>query len=132
MKDIIKQRDTKQRRMVLQAVKKRLDHPTADDIYLDLRSKDDKISKGTVYRNLNILSENEEIMHVIVPGADRYDSSIFNHYHIICVSCGRVIDAPLEYYDAEDEIVAKTTNFKINKHRKVFEGLCPECQCKTF
>ena len=51
------QRNSRQRQMVLDAVSTRCDHPTADQIYLDVRSKDDKISRGTVYRNLGVLSE---------------------------------------------------------------------------
>ena len=54
-----KQRNSKQRQLVLDAVLDRCDHPTADQIYLDVRAKDDKISRGTVYRNLGILSEND-------------------------------------------------------------------------
>ena len=92
-----KQRNSKQRRIILDAVTARCDHPTADQIYLDVRAIDGKISRGTVYRNLGILSENEEITNVKVPAADRYDSRCDRHYHIFCTGCGRVFDAPLPY-----------------------------------
>ena len=93
-----KQRNSKQRRIILDAVTARCDHPTADQIYLDVRAIDGKISRGTVYRNLGILSENEEITNVKVPAADRYDSRCDRHYHIFCTGCGRVFDAPLSYH----------------------------------
>ena len=68
-------RNTRQRKIVLEAVQEHHDHPSADQIYLEIRAKDPRISRGTVYRNLNILSEEGQITHVKVPGADRYDCS---------------------------------------------------------
>lgn len=132
MKDTAKQqRDTKQRREVYDAVMNRCDHPSADDIYFQLRATDDKISKGTVYRNLNILSDNEEITHVKVPnGSDRFDRRLDNHIHIICLECGKVIDAPIEYVSEYDSEVEKQTGFSIRRHRTVFEGFCPACLAK--
>ena len=60
-------RNSKQRQLVLEAVKARCDHPTADQIYLDVRAQDDKISRGTVYRNLGLLSDEGQISQVRVP-----------------------------------------------------------------
>lgn len=126
-----KQRNSKQRQMILDVVKSRCDHPTADRIYLDVRAKDDKISRGTVYRNLGILSENEEITNVKVPAADRYDSRLDRHYHIYCTGCGKVFDAPLSYHTEYDEEIEKETDFQIIRHRLIFEGLCPDCKNKN-
>lgn len=125
-----KNRNSKQRQMILDAVMTRCDHPTADQIYLDVRAKDDKISRGTVYRNLGILSEKDEITNVKVPAADRYDSRLDRHYHIFCTGCGKVFDAPLKYREQYDEQIEKETGFKINRHRLIFEGLCAECKNK--
>lgn len=122
-----KQRDTKQRKMVLEAVLSRCDHPTADQIYSDLRMKDDKISRGTVYRNLGILAEDGDITNVKVPAADRFDSRLDRHYHMYCTMCGKVLDAPLSYSIEYDEEVEKETGFRISRHRVVFEGLCQDC-----
>ena len=123
-------RNTKQRRLVLEAVTSRCDHPTADEIYTDVHSKDDKISRGTVYRNLNILDESGEILHIKVPSADRYDSRLDRHYHLFCISCGKVSDAPLDYQEEYDAKVAGETGFRVQRHRTVFEGLCTACQAK--
>ena len=73
------------------------EHPTADAVYLHVKEEYPNISLGTVYRNLGVLSENEEITNVKVPAADRYDSHCDRHYHIFCTGCGRVFDAPLPY-----------------------------------
>ncbi|MDE7309285.1 MAG: transcriptional repressor [Lachnospiraceae bacterium] len=122
-----KQRNSRQRKLILDIVALRHDHPTADQIYLDVRTQDSQISRGTVYRNLGILSENGEIANVKVPAADRYDSRLDRHYHMFCTGCKRVFDVPLEYQEQYDEQVEKETGFKISRHRLFFEGLCQEC-----
>ena len=123
-----KQRNSKQRQLILDAVKARCDHPTADEIYLDVRSKYDRISRGTVYRNLGILAENGNVMNIKNPSADRYDSRLDRHYHLYCISCGKIIDAPLIYHTEYDVQIEKETGFQINQHHLIFEGLCPECK----
>lgn len=123
-------RNSKQRQIILDAVRARCDHPTADQIYLDVRSAYDKISRGTVYRNLAILSETGEILNVKVPAADRYDYRTDRHYHIYCTGCGKTFDAPFEYNFEFDKEIERETEFKINRHRLIFEGLCPECAGK--
>lgn len=127
---MIRRRHTRQRQVVLDAVRARYDHPSADDIYLDVRMIDSKLGRGTVYRNLNLLSEMGEITHVRVPGADRYDSRTDLHYHLICIGCGAVSDVAVPYRNDLDSEVSETTGFYITRHRTIFEGLCPQCQRK--
>ena len=120
-------RSTKQRQLIQEAVEKRHDHPTADQIYLDVRAADERISRGTVYRNLGILSASGQISNVKVPAADRFDSRPDRHYHLFCTCCGRVFDAPVSYHGEYDAHVEAETGFQISRHRTVFEGLCPDC-----
>ena len=120
-------RTTRQRLQVLEAVHARKDHPTADQIYLDVRQEDGKISRGTVYRNLAELAAQGEITHARLPGADRYDLRQDQHYHLYCTQCGQVVDAPISYRPEDDAAVEQATGFRIARHRLVFEGLCPAC-----
>lgn len=122
-----KQRNSRQRQLIFDTVMEHCDHPTADDIYLEVRAKDEKISRGTVYRNLGLLSEDGQITNVKVPAADCYDSRADRHYHLFCTGCGRVFDAPLSYHEEYDVLVAQDTGFQISRHRMIFEGLCPDC-----
>ena len=124
-------RDTKQRQLVLETVRAHRDHPTADQIYLDVRAVDGKISRGTVYRNLKCLCDEHEIIQIKVPGADRYDLRVDYHYHFICVDCDGVFDVPYAYSNALDETAARATGFEILRHRTVFEGRCTACQCRA-
>lgn len=120
-------RNTRQRQLVLDAVRSRCDHPTADDIYLAVREKDEHISRGTVYRNLNLLAGEGEIQAVHVRGGDRFDLRCDRHAHVICRECGEVMDAPLPYHEDLDEQLAEKTGFAVSGHVTTFLGLCPAC-----
>lgn len=124
----VKQRNTKQRRLVLDAVRAHRGHLSADQIYLTVRGIDSKISRGTVYRNLKVLVQQGEILHVKLPHSDRFESRLDNHYHLLCTGCGAVSDVPLPYRGELDEAAAKETGYAIVRHRAVFEGLCPLCR----
>ena len=121
------QRNTKQKQMVLSAVQARSDHPTADQIFFDVRLSESRISRGTVYRNLSQLSDKGEINHIKVPGADRFDWRLDKHCHLICTDCLKVCDAPAPYSEKADEELSAVTGYRINRHRTVFEGICPDC-----
>ena len=70
-------RNTIQRQIVLQAVNQMHNHPTADAIYAFIAAQHPTISKATVYRNLNKLAAQGEILRVPVPtGADHFDFNI--------------------------------------------------------
>lgn len=121
-------RNTRQKEIVLEEVRSRFDHPSASEIYLSVREKDPRISKGTVYRNLKELSRMGLINHIPVPGADRYDVRVERHYHIMCLSCGSVEDVPVEYEGVLDNAVNGEGGYIVMGHSTVFEGICPECQ----
>lgn len=121
-------RDTRQRKLILDAVRRHTDHPSADQIFIEVRSTDSKISRGTVYRNLNYLADAGEITHVRVPGADRYEIRTDFHYHLYCTGCGTVRNVPLEYHHDADRDVSEASGYTVFRHRTVFEGLCPKRQ----
>lgn len=114
----------------MKAVQAHLDHPSADQIYLEVRGEDQKISRGTVYRNLNLLVENNEVRHVKIPGVDRFDWRTEPHYHLLCTGCGNVCDVPIPYHTELDGLLSEQTGYEITFHRTTFEGLCPACQKK--
>lgn len=124
-------RNTHQRALVLEIVRASKDHPTADEIYELAREKDASISKGTVYRNLNLLSDLNEIRKLYMPmGPDHYDFNMENHYHFICRCCFSVEDANLPYQDELNSAGSVKEGYVTENHRLLLVGLCPECQKK--
>ena len=67
-------RNTIQRDLVLQAVLDLKNHPTPEEVYEHIRKQHPTISKGTVYRNLNVLVDKGLLLKVDVPdSANRVD-----------------------------------------------------------
>lgn len=121
-------RNTIQRDMVLTAVKQLHHHPTAEEIYHAVASQYPNISKGTVYRNLNLLADTGEIQKVSLPDtADRFDFNTAAHYHFKCSRCGRVYDVDMPYQNDMLSKIRNTNGFLIQRHDIVFQGICPEC-----
>ena len=126
-----KYRMTHQRQVMLEEVQKVNTHPTADEVYEMVRKRLPRISLGTVYRNLEILSTSGLILKIGPPSNQmRFDGKTDNHYHIRCVSCGRVEDAPVESFDKLEEAMQKKSNYSILGHRLEFLGICPVCRGK--
>ena len=124
-------RNTHQRQLVLDIVRADHSHPTAVEIYDQAREQDPTISKGTVYRNLNLLADMGEIRRLQMPfGADHYDYELKGHYHFICRCCNKVVDANLEYMDNLNEANAGLPGYNTEWHRLLLVGLCPECNQK--
>ncbi len=125
-------RMTKQRKAILRVLKNTESHPTADWIYEQVKKEIPNISLGTVYRNLNVLSELGKIQ-ILDYGStySRYDGNPKNHYHFRCEKCGRVYDINVDLFDDINKIVNEKTAFQVSEHRLEFTGLCPECQNKN-
>ena len=130
-KQMTQQRMTRQKQIILDVARAHHDHPTAEQIYLEVSAIDKRISRGTVYRDLGQLSDSGDILHVKVPGPDRFDCRTGLHYHMICTGCGAVFDAPVDYETEIDKEVFEKSGFHVQRHRTVFEGLCPECIKKS-
>ena len=125
-------RMTRQRRVILEELRKVNTHPSADEIYEIVRKRLPRISLGTVYRNLEILSDSGDIQKLETGSSlKRFDGNPCEHFHIRCVRCDRIADAPMLPDLKIDLERVNTTDFEIIGHRLEFLGLCPQCSGKT-
>ncbi len=121
-------RMTRQRRMILEELRKNITHPSADEVYEMVRKRLPRISLGTVYRNLEILSELGEIQKLEISGTlKRFDGNPGKHYHIRCINCDRLDDAPISSLNNIENKLYGETDYKVIGHRLEFLGLCPVC-----
>jgi len=121
-------RMTRQREVILKELRKVDTHPSVDEVYEMVRKHLPRISLGTVYRNLEILSEHGEIQKLELGCTlKRFDGIAENHYHIRCIECDRVVDAPADFNVAVHHDLKNATDFKIIGHKLVFIGICPDC-----
>lgn len=120
---------TRQRRIILEELKRVTSHPTADEVYEMVRRRLPHISLGTVYRNLELLSEGGEIQKLeAVSAQKRFDGNPDNHYHIRCTGCLRIDDLDIEQITGIEDIVKSQGDYEIIGHRLEFIGLCPRCR----
>ena len=131
MSDKKSRRMTLQRKTILNILRQTKSHPGADEIYERVRKQLPRISLGTVYRNLEVLADMGLIQKLEIGGTiKRFDWDPNKHYHIRCLVCGQVDDAPIAPLNKlEDELYGATV-FSIIGHRLEFEGLCPDCTKK--
>lgn len=122
---------SKQRNLILETVVKNPIHPTADQVYSQLHEENPTLSLGTVYRNLNLLSDIGQLRRICVPnGSDRYDGRLDRHFHIICDKCQKVYDVENRLKLDIERHVQKETGYRVNEIDVVMNGICPDCQKK--
>lgn len=119
---------SRQREAIKEYLLNTKEHPTADTIYEHIRTIIPNISLGTVYRNLNLLVSNGEILKLISKdGKDRYDALISNHYHFICDKCGGVEDLMIDSLIDIEEVNKLNHDLLIQSHDITFTGICKKC-----
>ena len=122
-------RNTLQRQIILEELCKLTSHPTAADLYEIVRRRLPKISLGTVYRNLELLTQMNEIQKLDISGSEaRFDGNAAPHYHIRCVRCERVDDL----HEAPDNLVksgvTELDGYEILGYQLKFFGICLDCR----
>ena len=122
------QRLTKQRKAILDYLQRVKTHPNADKIHSEVIKVIPNISLGTIYRNLQILVDNTQIIKLGIDGECRYDACIKSHQHLICKICGQIIDA---HDEKTEEFILKQTKKKkfFPETTTVFvSGICLSCK----
>ena len=121
-------RNSKQRRILLEELQSVSSHPTAVELYDMARRRLPSLSLGTVYRNLEVLSEMGAIRKLAFGGAEaRFDGDASQHHHIRCAGCGRVDDAAGLPEEPALPDVEKVSGYDILGYRLEFIGVCPAC-----
>jgi len=127
-----KYRMTHQRKVILEEVMADHGHRSADEIYERVRRKLPRVSMGTVYRNLDILASCGFIKKLEPHYSQmRFDANTSEHYHVVCMRCGKIDDASIEPADGTleslEHALGNLTRYGIFGHKLEFMGLCPDC-----
>jgi len=123
-------RSSRQRTVVLETLRNTTSHPTADEIHAVVRAEMPTISLGTVYRNLETLTEMGEVQKLEFAGVQRrYDGCTTPHLHIRCEGCGRVSDVDGVSVPELRQVISPEpeTEFRITGLRVELSGICPGC-----
>ncbi len=125
-------RQSRQRNRLLELLRSTDTHPTADWLYRQLKDEFPTLSLGTVYRNLSTFLERGLITKIHFGSTfDRFEANTQPHYHLICESCGKIIDFEMPTtYDQLNKEAKQLTAFTIRHHKLEFFGICQQCKAK--
>lgn len=125
-------RMTEQRRAILEEIQRPQGHPTADEVYHRVKEYMPHISLGTVYRNLDLLSQRGLIRRVQAPGGQtRFDGELHEHYHVRCTKCGRIDNVAAGCVSMVAWPARSDNGFEITGCSVEFEGICATCGLHT-
>jgi Fe2+ or Zn2+ uptake regulation protein len=104
-------------------------HPTAEDVFLNVKRKLPKISLATVYKNLEALVACAAVSKLTYgDGSARYDIRTDHHYHTRCLKCGRVWDLEAERGLAALKQIKPQAGFTVADYRLELLGYCQTCK----
>lgn len=122
---------TMQRRVILEAVLQRDDHPTADQIYETVQAIIPQLSRTTVYRVLDTFLELGVIRRVhLTGGTSRFDGMIRRHHHLVCTRCNKIIDFEDDNLNQLPLPKRKLQGFEVAEFSVQISGICADCQKK--
>jgi Fur family peroxide stress response transcriptional regulator len=135
-KDSKNQQDTRkltpQREAVLQVIRSREDHPTANEIFEAARAVLPAISYATVYNSLRYFRETGLVREInFGNSASRYDGITERHDHAICTNCGKLVDFDLNEAADLMRAAGRKSRFKPERVYLTLMGLCPDCRDVT-
>ena len=120
---------TEQRAAVFEYLSRVEHHPTADEVFLAVRSELPRISLATVYKNLEALVACGAASKLTFgDGAARYDIRVDHHYHSRCLICGRIRDLEPSASKELKRLVKAPAGFKVEGYRIEALGRCKECK----
>lgn len=128
---------SKQRELILESLRHRKDHPTAEKLFIDLKKTMPELGIATVYRNLTDLCEDGQISKIKSKnGPDRYDGNQALHIHFECKKCGNITDIHIEKAQIEEMnklIVqfSKNEEIEYESFEIYLNGLCKKCKTNT-
>lgn len=101
------------------------EHLSAEQIYLEAKKREAKLSLATLYRNLAAMIDSGEIGTVAVDtGVAHYDKTSVSHPHLHCTRCGEIYDIEAEKINRVLKEQFLSDNFT---YQLVVRGVCKKC-----
>ena len=112
-------RFTSQRLAVLEDIVNSDEHRDCDEIHLSVNKKNNKVSKATIYRTVDVLLNHDFIRKLdIGDGAVKYESKLDSphHDHMICIESGDIIEFHNEAIETLQDKIAENHGYEIVRH----------------
>ena len=119
---------TKQREAILEAFVEATGHITSDEIYQRVRGAYPTIGYTTVYRTMKLLCDaGLASERHFEDGVTRYEIEQEHHDHLVCVSCGKIIEFECAMIEQTQQEIAQRYHFNVLRHRHELYGHCDAC-----
>ncbi|HET9482180.1 MAG TPA: transcriptional repressor [Candidatus Polarisedimenticolia bacterium] len=122
---------TQERRRILGEVFSSAEHFGADELHLRFVHKGVPMSRATIYRTLEHLVQSGLVRRVYLDQKKAFYEHVHgreHHEHMICLSCGKVIEFSDDSLERRQDIVCRDLHFKPLRHSLRIVGLCESCQ----
>jgi Fur family peroxide stress response transcriptional regulator len=121
-------RVTSQRRAIVACLAGRPDHPSARQIYRDLRPTTSRLCLATVYNTLSTLVDLGVVREIEFDAADnRYDTNPSPHVNLVCVRCGSITDWG-DVVSVTPSEIRNDVGFEMEELRVECRGVCARCR----
>ena len=125
-------RMTPQRMALVRVIATSEGHPSANQLYEQVKSQYPTMSPATVYKTLNLFKEMGEVFEIDLKDNSRYDGNKPHpHPHVICISCQKIMDGSDEPVSNLLDEIESDSGYKIVRHQIIFYGYCPDCQASA-
>ena len=104
---------------------------SAQEIYAELRRKGERVGLTTVYRHLQVLTEQGSVDTIRDPSGEtlyRQCGSTGHHHHLTCRECGRSVEVEGRVVEQWAAKVSAEAGFTSVDHTVELFGLCPDHQ----
>ncbi|AGL01743.1 Fur family transcriptional regulator [Desulfoscipio gibsoniae] len=119
-------RATPQRMAIMQLLEGNTNHPSAEEIYRELKPAYPSLSPATVYNTLEALARAGEIQEISIdPQRRRFDPNPRPHCHFLCYRCQRVFDLAVALEDIP--VPKQVGSFNIHSFSLYLYGECDQC-----
>jgi len=120
---------TPQRIAILKFLEGNTSHPTAEDIYTEIKKRYPTVSFATVYNTVQVLRDKGELLEITIdPARKHFDPNPAPHHHIMCTGCGRIGDVFVDYSAALNLPDEVTSQFTTTGNHIDFYGVCNACR----